>query len=156
MGLEVERKFLIEEIPDWLERCETIDIDQGYLASGEESEVRVRRAGESHFITVKRGRGETREEFEVELTVEQFEALRPAAHDDGVSKCRHRAPLEDGLCAEVDVYSGALEGLAVAEVEFESEGLSHEFRPPPWFGREVTGDERYANQALATKGRPSE
>ena len=31
---------------------------------------------------------------------------------------------------------------------------SEEFDPPAWLGREVTGDERFANQRLALQGRP--
>jgi CYTH domain-containing protein len=29
------------------------------------------------------------------------------------------------------------------------------FEPPGWIGEEVTGDERYLNETLATRGRPS-
>jgi CYTH domain-containing protein len=41
-----------------------------------------------------------------------------------------------------------------AEVEFPSESASAAWMPPAWLGAEVTGDERYANQSLATRGRP--
>ena len=49
----------------------------------------------------------------------------------------------------------ALEGLVVAEVEFPSEDEAGDFEPPAWIGEEVTGDERYLNETLATRGRPS-
>jgi CYTH domain-containing protein len=62
--------------------------------------------------------------------------------------------LDDGLTAEVDVYEGALAGLITAEVEFSSEEASSAFAPPGWLGREVTGDKRYANRALAVDGLP--
>jgi adenylate cyclase len=52
------------------------------------------------------------------------------------------------------VYRGALDGLVVAEIEFDSDEASEEFDPPAWLGREVTGDERFANQRLALHGRP--
>jgi CYTH domain-containing protein len=42
----------------------------------------------------------------------------------------------------------------VAEVEFASEAQARDFEPPDWIGAEVTGDERYLNETLATKGRP--
>jgi CYTH domain-containing protein len=41
-----------------------------------------------------------------------------------------------------------------AEVEFTSEDDAHRFDPPEWLGIEVTGDERYLNERLATAGRP--
>ena len=40
------------------------------------------------------------------------------------------------------------------EVEFGSREASERFAPPPWIGRELTGDKRYANQSLALAGRP--
>jgi CYTH domain-containing protein len=57
---------------------------------------------------------------------------------------------------ELDIYSGALEGLLVAEVEFKSVEESALFIPPDWLGREVTGDVRYSNRSLAVHGRPGE
>jgi CHAD domain-containing protein len=65
-------------------------------------------------------------------------------------------PLGEGLRAEIDIYEGALEGLRTAEVEFDSREATDAFVPPPWLGKELTGDERYANQALATEGLPAE
>ena len=32
---------------------------------------------------------------------------------------------------------------------------AREFEPPGWIDQEVTGDERYLNETLATRGRPS-
>ncbi len=55
---------------------------------------------------------------------------------------------------EVDVYSGALEGLVVAEVEFDDPWGAESFIPPYWFGREVTAESAYKNRSLALHGRP--
>jgi adenylate cyclase len=65
-----------------------------------------------------------------------------------------RHHVRDGDRIDVDVYRGELEGLIVAEVEFESESASREFEPPEWFGEELTGDVRYANEHLARHGIP--
>ena len=45
-------------------------------------------------------------------------------------------------------------GLPDVEVEFGSERDAAAFVPPPWFDREVTDDDRYANRSLAVNGRP--
>ena len=58
--------------------------------------------------------------------------------------------------AEVDIYHGSLAGLSVAEVEFASESSAAEFVPPHWFGRELTGDDRWSNAQLARHGLPEE
>ena len=56
----------------------------------------------------------------------------------------------------VDEYAGALDGLIVAEVEFEDELAARSFEVPPWFGREVTGQRAYANRSLSEHGLPAE
>jgi adenylate cyclase len=63
-------------------------------------------------------------------------------------------PLGDGLTAEVDEYEEDLRGLLTAEIEFPSVAASEAFTAPDWLGREVTGDERYANRTLALRGAP--
>lgn len=152
MAQEIERKFLLDERPEWLGGCQSKSIEQGYLVVGEQDEVRLRRSGDSLRMTVKLGHGMSREETEVELTGEQFEELWPLTEGRRVSKTRFLVPLDGGLTAEVDVYSGEQEGFLVVEVEFESEEASNAFRPPPWFGRDVTGQREYANQRLAIEG----
>jgi adenylate cyclase len=151
--MEIERKFRLAEAPPWLGECPAAEIAQGYLCLDEGSEVRLRRKGSDRRLGVKRGRGERREEIEIELSVEQFEALWPATEGRRLSKRRHLVALDRGLEAEVDVYTGELAGLVVGEVEFASEEVDRGFQPPAWLGEEVTGDPRYANQTLAVEGR---
>jgi CYTH domain-containing protein len=57
---------------------------------------------------------------------------------------------------EVDVYADQLDGLVIAEVEFDSEADADRFEPPAWFGREVTGEVKYSNVNLAVDGLPPE
>ncbi|MBA3867244.1 MAG: CHAD domain-containing protein [Solirubrobacterales bacterium] len=155
MSSEIERKFLVARIPSWLGECSSTRIEQGYLAIAAEIEVRLRRAGADLTLTAKRGHGEVREEVELAFGPGQFAALWPLTADRRLTKTRHLVPLGNGLRAEVDVYRGALEGLVTAEVEFESEARSRWFRPPAWFGEELTGERRYSNQALASDGLPA-
>lgn len=151
---EIERKFLVEEMP----RAESgqTAIEQGYLALDERAEVRLRRAGGELLLTAKSGHGEVREEVEVPLEPGAFEALWPLTAGRRLRKVRHYVPLAAERRAEIDVYGGALEGLRTAEIEFDSREEADRFVPPPWLGPELTGDERYANQSLATVGLPAE
>jgi CYTH domain-containing protein/CHAD domain-containing protein len=149
MATEIERKFHLPRAPARLAAREGKEIEQGYLAVDAGSEVRLRRRGEDRILTVKRGRGESRDELEVSLDAELFERLWAVTAGRRLVKRRTVVGLDGGLEAEVDVYAGRLEGLVVVEVEFGSQQESEAFTPPSWFGEEVTGDERYANQALA-------
>jgi adenylate cyclase len=151
--VEVERKFLVPEPPD-LGDTESDEIEQGYLAIGSDGEVRLRRKGEKLILTAKRGSGLSRDEAEVELDRESFERLWPLTEGRRLHKRRHLIPQGD-LAIELDVYEGDLEGLLVAEIEFDSEDQARRFEPPGWIGEEVTGDKRYLNETLATQGRPS-
>jgi adenylate cyclase len=150
--LEIERKFLVDRRPG--ELAEGDRIEQGYLAIGEDGvEVRVRRRRDDMTLTIKSGPGMTRTEVELPLDAERFDALWPLTERRRVTKTRHLIPLGDDLTVELDVYSGAHDGLLTAEIEFPSAEASEAFEPPAWLGREVTGDGDYANQALATRGR---
>jgi CYTH domain-containing protein/CHAD domain-containing protein len=149
---EIERKFLVAEMPRAESAAATID--QGYLALDERGEVRLRRVDGELLLTAKSGHGEVREEVEVSIHPRAFEALWPLTVGRRVRKVRHYVPLGEGLRAEIDVYEGDLEGLRTAEVEFDSPEDAESFVPPPWLGEELTGDVRYANQTLATEGIP--
>jgi adenylate cyclase len=150
--VEIERKFLVPEAPD-LTGTDADEIEQGYLAIGSDGEVRLRRKGERLLLTAKRGSGISRDEVEVELDREPFERLWPLTEGRRLHKRRHVIPYGD-LRIEVDAYEGELEGLLVAEIEFSSEDEARAFQPPDWIGEEVTGDERYLNETLATRGPP--
>jgi adenylate cyclase len=146
---EIERKFLLKRMPDNLETYPRAEIDQGYLAidSGGHH-VRLRKKGDAHSLTYKRDYGIRREEREIRLTADQFEALWPATAGRRLTKTRYDLPRGKRMI-EIDVYRGVHEGLVVAEVEFPDEESCAEFEAPDWFGAEVTGDQRYSNLKLA-------
>jgi CYTH domain-containing protein/CHAD domain-containing protein len=154
-GLELERKFIVKQLPPELDRFPSERISQGYVAIGEGGrEVRLRRRGENTTLTVKQGLGRTRREEEIALGPEQFQRLWPLTEARRVEKVRHLIPADDGLTIELDSYLEELDGLATAEVEFDSEARADAFEPPRWFGPEVTDDSRYRNAQLACNGAP--
>jgi adenylate cyclase len=154
-GVEIERKWLVERVPDEVLATPSELIEQGYLTIGSDgAETRVRRRGERCFLTVKSGSGLSRAEHEVELTREQFEALWPATTGARLVKRRHVLAAQDERVIELDVYEGRLSGLIVAEVEFDDAAGAESFLARPWFGREVTDDAAYRNQRLARLDEP--
>ena len=153
--MEIERKFLLSSLPPDLDRHPSQVIEQGYLAfSPEGVEIRVRRKGEAHFLTVKKGGGMSRLEVELPLPAREFDTLWPLTAHCRVRKTRHNLPGPDGLTIELDIYEEKLAGLRVAEVEFPDEDAARAFRPPDSFGREITDDPAYRNQTLAREGLP--
>jgi CYTH domain-containing protein len=148
---EIERKFLVKQLPEKLNRWRRYIIAQGYLASEPGGRhVRLRKKGKTASLTFKVGRGAHREEREIKLTPKQFAELWPATAGRRLRKLRYEIPWRN-LLIEIDVYRGKHSGLVVAEVEFPDLTTCREFKPPSWFGREVTGEKRYSNVRLANE-----
>jgi CYTH domain-containing protein/CHAD domain-containing protein len=151
-GMEIERKFLVAEMPNDVETRPGEAIEQGYLAIDGDVELRVRRKDESDSVlTVKAGSGESRVEEEFEIDSPAFESLWPFTAGRRLRKIRRRIPGDGGLVFELDSYLGWLRGLFTVEVEFPSLDASRAFQPPEWVGAEVTSDPSYKNQSLAQR-----
>ncbi len=152
MAREIERKFLLKD-DSWRPLAHASRrLEQFYLFASEDRSCRVRVTDAvSAKLTLKTGRGVSRGEFEYDIPLEDAEALRESAIGRVVEKTRHL--VKNGRhTIEIDVYDGALAGLAVAEIELGDE--KEEFERPDFLGAEVTGDARYLNQTLALHGRP--
>jgi len=147
---EVERKWLVKELPD-ISRRKGEEIRQGYItATPGGTEVRVRQKGKKFFETVKTGTGLKRGEIEVELSRKQFKVLWPATRGRRLEKVRYTLKWR-GRKIELDVYKTKLVGLKLAEVEFKSLKEANAFEPPEWFDKEVTADKDYQNANLAAR-----
>ncbi len=150
MGVEIERKFrVVSDI--WRSSVErSLRVAQGYLTTNPDRTVRVRQKGDRGELTIKgrgRERGLVRSEYEYEIPVEEaLQILSEFCADRIVEKVRHEVRVGDHLW-EIDEFSGANEGLIVAEVELS--GSDEDFLVPRWVGEEVTGQVRYYNARLA-------
>ena len=146
---EIERKFLIKRLPLEILRSRHFRIAQGYLANETGGRhVRLRKRAKSASLTFKVGRGSARDEREIWLSPRQFATLWPATAGRRLRKTRYELRWKKHLI-EIDVYHGRNEGLVVAEVEFPNQTSCRQFKPPAWFGREITGQKRYSNVKLA-------
>jgi adenylate cyclase len=142
---EIERKFLIKRLPVELLRFRHFQIAQGYLANEPGGRhVRLRKKGKTASLTFKVGRGSAREEREIRLSAKQLAMLWPPTRGRRLRKTRYEVPWEN-LKIEIDVYHGRNHGLVVAEVEFPNQASRRKFKPPRWFGREITCERRYSN-----------
>jgi adenylate cyclase len=146
---EIERKFLLKRLPVQILRSRHSKIAQGYLANERGGRhVRLRKKAKTATLTFKVGRSTAREEREIRLSPKQFATLWPATAGRRLHKTRYLVPWKT-LTIEIDIYHGRNHGLIVAEVEFPSLSSCRKFKPPAWFGREVTGEKRYSNVRLA-------
>ena len=150
--MEIERKFLVAALPDGLESFPRKEMEQTYISTS--PTIRIRKSDNSFILTVKGSGSIAREEFELELTEDQYASLLKKAETPSVVKTRYLIPLNGSLTAELDVYHGKLDGLYTVEVEFSSLEEASSFIPPAWFGADVSEDKRYKNTALSIYGIP--
>ena len=146
MAEEIERKFLV--ISDqWRGQAEAVRYKQGYLASNDETVVRVRIMGEVAMLTVKSKVSDlTRTEFEYEIPVDEADyMLENLCQKPLIDKTRTKIKIKNHVW-EVDEFFGDNQGLLIAEVELGSEDEQVEL--PPWVGEDVSADSRYYNANL--------
>ena len=142
--MEIERKFLIKELPD-LSKYDYVDIEQGYLCT--HPVVRIRKKNDKYILTYKGSGLLAHEEIEANLTEDGYNHLVKKIDGNLIVKKRYLIPLEP-YTVELDVFSGHMEGLIMAEVEFPTVEEANSFTPPAWFAKEVTDDRRYHNSEM--------
>ena len=163
--MEIERKFLIKELPDNLSDYPHQSYVQGYLCT--EPVVRVRCEGDKYVLTYKGSGLMCRDEYNLPLSKEAFEKLIKKCDGIIIKKIRYKIPLcttpesdtsvsttcqaslSSGLIAELDIFGGVYAGLMMVEVEFKTVHAANLFTPPDWFGQEVTNDSNYHNSNLS-------
>ncbi|MCR4642297.1 MAG: CYTH domain-containing protein [Lachnospiraceae bacterium] len=146
--MEIERKFLVRELPADLASYPSRQISQAYLCT--DPVVRVRQDNNDFYLTYK-GKGFlAREEYNLPLNREAYEKLSSKADGNVISKTRYLIPLENSsLTIELDVFDPPFAPLVLAEVEFENIDEAQAFTPPDWFGDDVTEDRHYSNSYLS-------
>ena len=108
--MEIERKFLIskENLPADLDAYPHHKLEQGYLSTA--PVVRIRKEDDNYYLTYKSKGLMTREEYNLPLTKESYEHMRPKADGILISKTRYLIPEKDRLTIELDVFDTPYEG----------------------------------------------
>ena len=146
--MEIERKFLVSNIPKDLNQYPVHRIEQAYLCT--EPVLRIRRKDDVYILTYKGAGFLVREEHEFPLTEEAYRHLLEKADGNRIAKDRYCIPYL-GYTIELDVFDAPFAPLVLAEVEFSTEEEANNFTPPDWFGEEVTYDPSYTNAAMSRR-----
>lgn len=159
MGMEIERKYTLKELPADLESYTCHIIEQAYLNTS--PVVRVRRQDDTYYMTYKGGGMMAREEYNLPLDEASYLHLREKADGNIISKKRYVIPFnakfapdfipdaDTKLVIELDVFYKPFDSLIMAEVEFTSIEMANAFIPPEWFDKDVTQDPRYHNSNMS-------
>jgi len=161
-NIEIERKFLLKELPHNLSAYSHHIIEQGYLC--QRPVVRIRRQDDDYYMTYK-GKGMLeRSEYNLPLTKEAYEHLLPKVDGHLIKKTRYNIPLEkdpalfkdasvaafktlaqcEDFKIELDIFDYP-ENLILAEIEFPCRELADTFIMPDYFSCDVTDDPKYHN-----------
>ncbi len=159
--MEIERKYLVSQVPANLDQFRHLEIEQAYLCTS--PTLRIRRMGDSFILTVKEriilnSTAIHNREEEFTLSAESYKRLLAKCDSGHVSKTRYFIDLYhltaneayQGLTAELDVFHGRHDGLLLVEVEFPNTERANSFTPPNWFGEDVSSNPCYRNSFLAS------
>ena len=148
MGIEIERRFLVEN-EDW--RSKVIlseDFSQAYLNSNsDEWTIRIRIIDNNQsYITLKSStNGLFNYEFEYPIPQEDaIELLNLSKYK--ITKTRYQLTINKKNWV-VDLFDGQNSPLKIAEIELNYE--SEEIQVPSWCGKEITGIKSLSNASLA-------
>ena len=130
--MEIERKYLIDRLPENIEQYECKHIEQGYLNT--DPVVRIRKSNDKYTLTYKGAGLMCREEYNLPLNAEAFAHLKEKIDGILIQKRRYLIPLTDKLAVELDGFEEA-----------------EHFVPPAWFGEDVTFSSRYHNSTLSKR-----
>lgn len=161
--VEIERRYLLKEMPALPPNAERWSVEQGYFANhssacgdGDAHPIgRIRRASKDDGTvvcthTIKRGAGLTRLEDERVITIGEFERLWSMTEGQRLRKVRHCVQDHKHLW-EIDQFEGI--DLVLAEVELRTPTAA--VQVPDWLQpcieKEVTDDPAYTNASIALR-----
>lgn len=150
MGIEIERKFLVDGEAWRAVVRRATRLVQGYLVGGVHGEgkssVRVRIGDGRGWLNIKSSTlGIARDEYEYEIPLADAERMLATLCGGTIEKIRHEVAIGEHVF-EIDEFLGANVGLIVAEIELDATGET--FQQPAWLGCEVSHLPRYYNLHL--------
>ncbi|WP_262030617.1 hypothetical protein [Microvirga sp. Mcv34] len=149
--MTIRRRFLLASSLARLIQRERGGLRQveGFFPAQKDRASWVRLEEDRAFLILKAAgpHGETEEQTEV--PVAHAHALLDVCAGE-VDYARTRLQIGDRAALVDQIFRPR--SFQVVTVEFDTNSEARGFRPLPWFGPEVTGDDRYTNQSLALTG----
>ena len=145
--MEIERKYLLGEIPEGLNLNDKHSISQGYISN--DPVVRIRKYDDEYILTIKSRGLIERIEIEKPLSYQEFSELSTMVRGNLIEKDRYKIPLDDGYTLELDVFHGIYEGLIIAEIEYESIEKAESYKAPGYLYCDVSEYPEYQNSSLS-------
>tara|TARA_B100002052_G_C15877959_1_gene597846 strand:- start:145 stop:621 length:477 start_codon:yes stop_codon:yes gene_type:complete len=149
LNIEIERKFLVNEMPNNIDK--TISIKQYYLMNEISLVQRLRLFDNKYAILSFKQKTNELSKYEFEYEIPYKDALKMIEFLPStpfIEKKRHICTY-DNLKWDIDEFRGKNAGLIVAEIELDNE--KQHIKLPKWIDKEVTNQNKYYNFNLALK-----
>lgn len=149
--IEKEKKFLVEELPNFITALPGILISQGYLILSRDAQLRVRTIVDENnktfgYICYKKIIGkEERLEYEYEIPFEDAYNLLEAC-EQKLTKYRRTIKESSDYHLDIDIYPN-INNLIVCEIEYRNKFKNSYI--PEFCTKEITGVKKYSNIFLA-------
>jgi CYTH domain-containing protein len=152
MEIELERTFLLKEIPQDLKNCKFVEIIDVYIPKTVEHPIlRIRKKGNNFEMTKKSpvvgDDASKQSEQTISLSEKEFSELSKL-EGKKLRKNRYYYPINN-MVAEIDFYLDDLEGLALVDFEFNSTEEKTNFVMPNFCLVDVTQEKIAAGGMLA-------
>ncbi|MCR5202679.1 MAG: adenylate cyclase [Lachnospiraceae bacterium] len=171
--MEIEKKFLVKDVPLNLSDYESYDMVQAYITN--DPVIRIRKRvlcnmpkadntnvsnlkAEDSFILCYKDKVKSEEkinvnhEIEFPITEDAFNRLLEKKTGKAIEKTRYLIPLDEKHKIELDIFHGELEGFKMAEIEFENVEESKDYKVPEWFLKDLSGDYHFTNSYISQFG----
>lgn len=138
--MEIERKFLIKEMPK-LEGIKSIPYERYFIKIEPEYQERIQKKGDVYEYEIKKavhgaGNISKHQKEKRYISKEEFENLKQGKENEGV--IREGFNISSNPDVSIKIYHGRFEGLVRAEVEFDSVEEASSYVPEAWMGEEIT------------------
>ncbi len=133
--MEIERKWIPKKMPN-LSKLQPLRSERYFLYHKNGTELRIQSKGTKYELERKSDTSDLSHTKEkILISKEEFNTLKKFAKE---SLIRDNYKISDSPNISLKVYHGKFKGLVRIEVEFSSEKEAKNFKPLPWFGKEIT------------------
>lgn len=151
--LEIEKTYLIKQLPKNFNRRNFIEITDKYLpANSIHPKIRLRKMGDKMELTKKTPQNTAKSiqnEETIKLSPEEYKSFEKIK-GKSLKKRRYIYKHRNNI-VEIDIYLGDLAGLAIADVEFKGNRQLSTFRKPDFCLKDITSNDVFAAGMLAGK-----
>ena len=153
--MEIERKFLFKNIPFDLNNYDCFYMEQAYISTNPVIRIRSKEdfqeeKSKKYILTIKSKGLMTRQEYEMQISKEEYENLLHKVEGNLIQKKRYLIPVSHGYTLELDVFEGIFSGLIIGEIEYPTEEAAKKYTPSNLEFEEVTFDNTFHNSTLSS------